>query len=148
MALNARRPALVLLAGALWLGGAGPTWADPPINANELTTFLTAVQNRVLNARSPSALGGVSIQSAASSAALARLRQQDQQLQQQSARITQRLNSLNSLLANSQNPRQVSAVQRLERTLQRQEAVLTQRIQTVQQRINRGAATPSAPGGF
>jgi hypothetical protein len=77
-------------------------------------------------------------------AILVRLNQLDQRLQQHSARILQRLHRLNHIAASTTGDS--SALASLRNDLTGQEPISTQRIQTAR-RLERGAATPSVPGG-
>jgi len=162
MSLIAKPPALVMLAGALWLTTVDLAWADSPASKREHFVALVAnrqnqaIANRLLqqftrlDAQSQRLLHQQNAVTAKLNnppppPILVRLEQLDQRLQQQSARILERLQKLNNLVTtNSQNS---TALTRLRNELTRQESAVAQRIQAVQ-RLERSAATPSAPGGF
>src|SRR5262249_30417784 len=73
------------------------------------------------------------------------LHQLDLRFQQQAARIAQRLQSLNNLVGNPAVNQK--ALDRLRAELTRLDSVVGQRLQTIH-RLERGAATPFAPGVF
>jgi hypothetical protein len=162
MSLIAKPPALVMLAGALWLTAVDLAWAESPASKREHFIALVAnrqdqvIANRLqqqftqLNAQSQRLLQQQNavtgkITTPPPPPVLVRLNKLDQQLQQQSARIMQRLQKLNNM-ANS-NSLGTNAFGRLRNDLTRQEATITNRIQSVT-RLQRAAATPFAPGGF
>jgi len=162
MSLLAKPPALVMLAGALWLTAVDRAWAESP--ASKRAQFIALVanrQNQVIANRLQQHLTQINDQSQrllqqqnAVTAKitnpppppiLVRLNNLDQELQQQSARVQQRLQKLNNLVNSSSQSS--TAFGRLRNDLTRQEAVIGHRIQSVQ-RLQRAAATPSAPGGL
>ncbi len=162
MSLIAKPPALVMLAGALWLTAVDRAWAESPASKREQFIALVANrQNQDIATRLQQQLIQINGQSQrllqqqhAVTAKLTnpppppilvRLNKLDQELQQQSARIMQRLQKLNNLV--NQNPQSSTAFGRLRNDLTRQEAVISNRIQSVQL-LQRAAATPFAPGGF
>src|SRR5262249_51095717 len=159
MVLHAKRPALAMLAGALWLTSLDSAWAAPSSSNQAQFAHLLAnkknqnILNRLehqlglfkklghqLQQQTNALTGNVTTQSRPSFAFA--LHQLDVQFQQQAARIEQRLASLNTLVGNpAVNQR---ALGRLRTELTRLDSAIGQRIQTVQ-RLERGSATPFAP---
>jgi hypothetical protein len=151
-----------MLAGALWLTAVDQASAQSGAGKREhFIALLANRQNEAINNRLQQHLTQITEQSQRLQyqqnvvtskitnppppPILVKLTQLDQQLQQQSARITHRLQKLNNLVNNSSLG--TNAYSRLRNDLTRQEATITSRIQLVT-RLQRAAATPSAPGGF
>ena len=162
MSFIAKPPALVMLAGVLWLTAADLAWAQTPASKREqFVSLLANRQNQVIANRLQQQLTQYNLQSQLllqqqnvvttkisnppPPPILVRLNRLDQQLLQQSGRILARLQKLNNA-ANS-NSTNATALGRLQSELIRQESVLGQRLLTVQ-RLERAAATPFAPSGF
>jgi hypothetical protein len=122
---HAKRPALAMLVGALWLTAAEPSWAGSPgTNREQFVSLLANKQNLAL---------------------INRLQHQVGQSQQQAQRLENRLQNLSSQAGNpGVNP---GAIDRLRTELTRLNTAITNRLATIQ-RLERGSATPSAPGGF
>jgi hypothetical protein len=156
---NAKRPALAMLVGALWLTAAAPAWAQNDLEKRaQFVSFLSQRQSHAiltqLNSRFTQLTDRIStlnqqltnvtskLKNPPAPPVLVRLATIDQQLQQQSARILQRLQQLNS----TPSAQSTTALGRLRHELTRQEAQISHR-QKVVQRLERAAATPSAPGG-
>jgi hypothetical protein len=159
---HVKRPALAMLAGALWLTAVDPAWAGPPSGSREQFVSLVANRrnlalvhqlqhqlsqisqiDRRLARQESALLGGVTNQSF--NPLLIQLNYLDQQFLQQSARINQRLQNLNSLVGNPAYNQK--AVDRLRNELTRLDVSTQKAINSIQ-RVERGSATPFAPGGF
>jgi hypothetical protein len=162
MVLHAKRPALAMLAGALWLTTSHSAWAvTPGANHNTFNSLLTNRNNRAIERQLENQLkliqrvshqlqqqqhaltGNVTSQSAPSFFVV--LQQLDTRFEQQAARIAQRLESLNNLVGNPSVNQ--GALNRLRNELTRLDVTIGRQINTIQ-RLERGAATPFAPGGF
>ncbi len=161
MSLIAKPPALVMLAGALWLTAVDLAQAQAETAATKREKFTAlvagpqsqAVSNQVQHLtqiiaqsqRLLHAQNALTAKLTSPPPILVRLSLLDQHLQQLSARILGRLQRLNNLGATgSQN---ATALARLRKDLTRQEAIVMRGLQTVR-RFERAAATPSAPGVF
>jgi hypothetical protein len=145
-----KRPALMILALTLWVGGADSTRAAPPVNRSKFVEMLADQQIRVIAnqlKQNPAIhpFGAQVSQNPPPSSVLVKLQQLDQNLQQRSTRIQQRLTSLNNLLSTTTNPGRLAGLEQLKTSLTRQEATVMRQIQSVQQR-ERQVGTPSAPG--
>jgi hypothetical protein len=162
MVSHAKRPALAMLVGALWMTAADPALAaSHGSNRERFASLLASKKNLDLINRLQHQLTQVKqfnnqlqqqqkaiTQKAGGHVAnplLVRLEQLDHQFQLQSQQITQRLQKLNSLTGNP-NVNQ-KAIDRLRTELTQLNTSLVQTISTVQ-RVERGSATPFAPGGF
>jgi hypothetical protein len=164
MVPNAKRPALAMLVGALWLTAADPAWAGSPgtnreqfvsllANRNNLAlvnqlqhqlTQITQVDNQ-LQQQQNALTSKVNVTSQSFNPLLVRLERLDHQFQLQSQRITQRLQKLNSLVANPAVNQK--ALDRLRTELTRLDTAVGTQLATIH-RLERGSATPFAPGGF
>jgi hypothetical protein len=162
MALYAKRPALAMLVGALWMTAAEPAWAGSPGAKGEHFASLLAnhknleLVNRLrhqltqitqLNNQLQRQQGALNQQVSGQSfnSFLVQLHRLDHQFQVQSQRITQRLSNLNNL-ANTPGAN-LTAIDRLRNELTRLDAAIGSNIATIQ-RVERSSATPFAPGGF
>jgi hypothetical protein len=151
-----------MLAGALWMTAADRAWAESPNSQREhFVATLANRQNEVIANRLQQQLAGLNTQSQYVVAqqkivtaqisnpppppVLVRLSKLESQLEQQSLRITQRLQKLNNQVNNASQSS--TAFGRLRNDLTRQQSAIDQRILSIQ-RLQRAAATPSAPGGF
>jgi hypothetical protein len=162
MVLHAKRPALAILAGALWLATFDSAWAaTSSSNREQFANLLANRQNQnILNRlerqlgllhqlghqlqqQQKALTGTVTTQSRPTF--FVQLHQLDIQFQLQQTRITQRLESLNNLVGNPAVNQK--ALGRLRTELTRLDTAIGQRLQTVQ-RIERASATPFAPGAF
>jgi hypothetical protein len=114
---HAKRPALAMLVGALWLTAAAPSWAGSHgTNREQFASQLANAKNLAL---------------------IKRLQHQVAQFQRQEQRIENRLQ-------NQSNPK---AIDRFRTELTRLNTAITNRLASIQ-RLDRGSATPFAPGGF
>jgi hypothetical protein len=161
---NVKRLSLAILAVVLWAGGAGTSWADSASSGNR-AKFIALVadqQNQAIADRLHTRQTRLAVESrhiehrqqvVASRIAnppsppiLTQLQRRETILEQQYRRILHRLDRLNGLTATTSNPAQQSALDRLRHSLSRAETTISRQIQSVQ-RLERLAATPSAPGG-
>jgi hypothetical protein len=162
---SVKRPSLAILAVVLWAGGAGTTWADSA-SARSRAQFVALVadrQNQAIADRLQSRQTRLAIESRRiehhqqvvalkianppSPPILVRLQHRETLLEQHSRRILHRLDRINGLIATASNPARLSSLDRLRHSLTRAETTITRQIQAVQ-RLERQAATPSAPGGL
>jgi hypothetical protein len=161
---NVKRLSLAILAVVLWAGGARTSWADSaaPRNRAEFIALVADKQNQAIADRLHTRQTRLAVESrhiehrqqvVTSRIAdpppppiLTQLQRRETLLEQQHRRILDRLDRLNGLTATSSNPAQQSALDRLRHSLGRAEATTARQIQSVQ-RLERLAATPSAPGG-
>jgi hypothetical protein len=153
---------LALLVGALWLTTADSARAgSPDTHGGQFASLLANRKNLELINRLQHQLQQItrvsnrlqqqqgalnsSVTNQSFNPFLLQLQRLDSQFQIQSQRITQRLQNLNNL-ANNPGVNQ-RAVDRLRTELTRLDAAIGKQITTIQQ-VERGAATPFAPGGF
>jgi hypothetical protein len=154
----AKRPGLAILAGALWLTSVDRAWAQSSTDKARFAALVggseRSVNNRLrqqLRLLTAESRGLQQLQNAVTAtlggsgppSSQSVTDQLEQRLEQQSARILQRLQNLKNLVGSTSL--NSSAVGRLRHSLARQEAAITRTVQSIQ-RLERGAATPSAPG--
>jgi hypothetical protein len=159
---HAKRPALAMLVGTLWLSAADPSWAGSPgTNREQFASLLATPKNLALLHRLQHQLGHIThvanqlqqqqnaltgkVTGQSFNPFLVQLERLDQKFQIQSERITQRLQNLNNL-ANTPGVN-LKAIDRLRNELTRLDTAITTQLTTLQ-RLERGSATPFAPGGF